>query len=109
MKPTSIAMSHFIDDFNLMNAQGMVNFIADVEIKFKDTISKIKSEVFILSVDPKSIDSVNLLNTEIADLDFPVMFQSGKEVFSYIDNICLMIIGNNAENGTFVVSLFPEK
>ncbi|MCW3091595.1 MAG: hypothetical protein JWP81_2664 [Ferruginibacter sp.] len=109
MKPTSIAMSHFIEDFNLMNAQGIVNFMADVEIKFQNTISKIKSEVFILSVNPKSVDSVNLLNTEISDLDFPVMFQSGREVFSYIDNVCLMIIGNNAENGRYVVSLFPEK
>jgi hypothetical protein len=49
------------------------------------------------------------LNTEIADLNFPVMFQSGKEVFSYIDDVCLIIVGNNAENGDYVVSIFPEK
>ena len=108
MKPTSIAMLRFIEDFNLMNAQGTVNFMADVEIKFRNTVSKLRSEVFILSVNPKSVDSVNLLNTEISDLNFPVMFQSGREVFSYIDNVCLLIIGNNAENGDYVVSLFPH-
>ena len=102
-------MLRFIEDFDLMNQQGVVNFIADVEIKFRDNISKLTSEVFILSVNPKHVDSVNLLNSEISDLNFPVMFQSGREVFSYIDNVCLLIIGNNAENGDYVVSIFPEK
>ncbi|MEO6719676.1 MAG: hypothetical protein ABIN67_04880 [Ferruginibacter sp.] len=99
----------FIDDFNLMNSEGVVNFVATIEFKVQHIISKIKSEVFILSVNPKGVDSINLLNTEIADLNFPVMFQSGKEVFSYIDDVCLIIIGNNAENGDYVVSIFPEK
>ena len=83
--------------------------MADVEIKFKNTISRLKSEVFILSIDPKNVDAINLLSTEIGDMNFPMMFQSGREVFSYIDNVCLMIIGNNAENGNYVISLFPEK
>ena len=109
MKPTSAAVLHFIEDFELMNSEGIVNFIADIEFKTGATISKIKSEVFILSVNPKSVDSVNLLNTEISELDFPVMFQSGREVFSYIEDACLIIIGNNAEKGDYVVSIFPEK
>lgn len=109
MKPTSTAILHFIEDFNLMNPEGVVNFNAGIEFKSENTISKIKSEVFILSINPKNVDSVNLLNNEIAELNFPVMFQSGREVFSYIDNVCLIIVGNNAENGDYVVSIFPEK
>ncbi|MEJ7588369.1 MAG: hypothetical protein WKI04_12480 [Ferruginibacter sp.] len=109
MKPHSTAIINFIEDFSLMNSQGVVNFIADIEFKAGQTISRFKSEVFILSVNPKNVDSVNLLNPEITELDFPVMFQSGREVFSYIDNICLMIIGNNAEKGDYVVSVFPDK
>jgi hypothetical protein len=109
MQATSTSVIRFVSDFNLMNSEGVVNFLATVEFKVENVVSKIKSEVFILSVNPKSIDSINLLNTEIADLNFPVMFQSGKEVFSYIDDVCLIIIGNNAENGDYVVSIFPEK
>lgn len=109
MKATSTAVITFIRDFNLMNPEGVVNFVARLEIKAGEKVHWLKSEVFILSVDPKSIDSINFLNTEIADLDFPIMFQSGKEVFSYIDDVCLMIIGNNAENGDYVISIFPEK
>jgi hypothetical protein len=109
MKPTSTAVKHFIKDFNLMNSQGIVNFNAAIEFKTANTVSKINSEVFILSINPKSVDSVNLLNTQISELNFPVMFQSGREVFSYIDGACLIIIGNNAENGDYVVSIFPEK
>jgi hypothetical protein len=109
MQATSTSVIRFISDFNLMNSEGVVNFVANVEFKAENVISKIKSEVFILSVNPKRIDSINLLNTEIADLNFPVMFQSGKEVFSYIDDVCLIIVGNNAENGDYVVSIFPEK
>ena len=109
MQATSTSLIRFIEDFNLMNPQGIVNFIATIEFKVKNAISKIKSEVFILSVNPKSVDSINLLNTEIEELNFPVMFQSGREVFSYIDDVCLIIIGNNAENGDYVVSIFPEK
>jgi hypothetical protein len=109
MKATSTAVIRFIKDFNLMNAEGVVNFIANIEIKAGQAIHKVKSEVFILSVNPKSVDSINLLNTEIEALNFPIMFQSGKEVFSYIDDVCLIVIGNNAENGDYVVSIFPEK
>lgn len=109
MQPTSTAVMNFIEDFNLMNSQGIVDFMADIEFKAGNKISKIKSQVFILSINPKSVDSVNLLNSEISELNFPVMFQSGREVFSYIDDVCLMIIGNNAENGDYVVSIFPEK
>lgn len=109
MKATSTSVMRFIEDFNLMNSEGIVNFMATVEFKVENIISKLKSEVFILSVNPKSVDSINLLNAEIAELNFPVMFQSGKEVFSYIDDVCLIIIGNNAENGDYVVSIFPEK
>jgi hypothetical protein len=109
MKPTSAAVLHFVEDFGLMNSEGIVDFMADIEFKTGTTISKIKSEVFILSVNPKSVDSVNLLNAEISELDFPVMFQSGREVFSYIEDACLIIIGNNAEKGDYVVSIFPEK
>jgi len=108
MKPTSTAILHFIEDFNLMDPEGVVNFFADIEFKSENVISKIKSEVFILSVNPKNVDSVNLLNSDIIDLNFPVMFQSGREVFSYIDNVCLIIIGNNAEKGDYVVSIFPN-
>ena len=62
-----------------------------------------------MSVIPKSVDSINLLNVEITELNFPLMFQSGIEVFSYIDDVCLIIVGNNAEKGDYVVSIFPEK
>ena len=109
MKATSTAIIRFVKDFNLMNAEGVVNFNANIEIKTGPTIHKVRSEVFILSVNPKSVDSINLLNTEIEALNFPIMFQSGKEVFSYIDDVCLIVIGNNAENGDYVVSIFPEK
>ncbi|MDO9374645.1 MAG: hypothetical protein V4725_05450 [Bacteroidota bacterium] len=109
MKATSTAVLRFIEDFNLMNAEGVVNFNANIEIKAGASIHKVKSEVFILSVNPKSVDSINLLNAEIEALNFPIMFQSGKEVFSYIDDICLIVIGNNAENGDYVISIFPEK
>lgn len=108
MTPTSAAIMHFIEDFNLMNPEGIVNFYAAIEFKSENAISKIKSEVFILSINPKNVDSINLLNNEIAELNYPVMFQSGREVFSYIDNVCLIIVGNNAEKGDYVVSIFPE-
>ena len=108
MKPTSTAIRHFIEDFDLMNAEGIVNFMADIEFKSEKMVSKVRSEVFILSVNPKNVDSVNLLSNEITELNFPVMFQSGREVFSYIDDACLIIVGNNAEKGDYVVSIFPE-
>jgi hypothetical protein len=101
MKATSTAVHRFIEHFGLMSPEGIVNFNAN--------ILSLKSEVFILSVNPKSVDAINLLNPEIAAANIPVMFQSGKEVFSYIDDKCLIIIGNNAENGDYVLSIFPEK
>ena len=109
MKATSPAVIRFIEDFNLMNAQGIVNFTAKIELKAGNSISTIKSDVFILSVNSKSVESVNLMNTEIAELNYPIMFQNGREVFSYIDDRCLMIIGNNAETGDYVISIFPER
>lgn len=109
MKATSTSVLRFIEDFDLMDPQGVVNFMANIEFKADNKINTFKSEVFILSVNPKSVDSINLLNTEMEEMNLPVMFQSGREVFSYIDDICLIIIGNNAENGDYVVSIFPEK
>ena len=108
MKAISTPVINFISDFNLTDPEGTVNFNATIEFKLKSSVSKIRSEVFIISVLPKNIDSVHLLNPEISTLNFPIMFHNGKEVFSYVDDLCLMIIGNNAEMGDYVVYIFPD-
>lgn len=108
MKAISAPVINFIRDFSLTDPEGTVNFNATIEFKLKNSISKIRSEVFIISVTPKNIDSVHLLNPEISSLNFPVMFHTGKEVISYVDDLCLVIIGNDAENGDYVVYIFPE-
>ncbi|CAN5575452.1 hypothetical protein BH11BAC3_BH11BAC3_22400 [soil metagenome] len=109
MQAFSTPIIGFIRDFNLKNASGIVNFIATIELKTSNNISRIKSDVFILSVDNKSLDVVHLLNPEIEQMNFPSMFQSKREAFSYIDNICLLIVGNNVEAGDYVLSIFPDK
>lgn len=109
MQAFSTPIIGFIRDFNLRNPNGTVNFTATIELKTSNSISRVASEVFILSVDTKSLDAVHLLNPAIEQMNFPLMFQSKREAFSYIDNKCLIIVGNNAEIGDYVLSIFPDK
>ncbi len=109
MQAFSTPIIGFIRDFNLRDAKDIVNFTATIELKTNNNISRVRSDVFILSVDTKSLDVVHLLNPEIEQMHFPIMFQSKREAFSYIDDMCLMIVGNNVEHGDYVLSIFPDK
>jgi hypothetical protein len=109
MKKLSLAIQEFVNDFNLIKDNGLVSFNAIVQYKTKDDIKKIESEVQIISIAPKHLDSIYILNEKVRDFKFPEMFYNGKSVISYIDKRCLLIVSNEGAIGDFEVFIFPKK
>jgi hypothetical protein len=105
---TTSGIKQFAAHFNLGHSDGSIIFNATVQFKYENQSKEFNSEVHIVSVDPKHLDAIYLLNKDINQVQLPDMFKSNSDSISYIDGQCLFIFGNNANIGDFEVYIYPS-
>ena len=81
----------------------MICFDARVQFKLGDKVKEFDTQVQIVTIEPKDLSSIYLLNLDILKLQLPDTFQGNKEVFAYIDDKCLLVHGNDSISGNYEV------
>jgi hypothetical protein len=106
MNASVIALDHFIEDFALRHADGVVYFYANIQFLVNHHMQLLNSDVHIVTSD--GLASVYLLGLDTRTWEIPDMFTAKKDVFTYVINEYLRIEGTG-EAGKYIVSISPKR
>lgn len=101
--PFNKPITDFINHFNLLNPDGIKSFEGRILYIVKGVPHEYKCTVTIVTIRPKKLDAIYLLDDEIKSDGFEDMFVIKDEKINYIESSCLLI----ERDKNFKVFIFP--
>ncbi|MFT3936571.1 MAG: hypothetical protein QM726_23300 [Chitinophagaceae bacterium] len=100
--PVNKPIVDFIEAFHLIQPDGLIHFWCKASYKSQNVSKEYTSQVFVVTIRPKKLDAIYLLDNSIAEEGWKDMFQISETNIEYIDKECLLI-----KDGDLEVRLFP--